>query len=684
MSKPVSCAPWRAVGAFLFGAALVLSASGVARADVASPLTGINGFGIEVVPYAVTDSGVVAGYSFLTLSSPYTTHAFRWTPTGGMVDLGTFGGSSAAAFGVSADGSVVAGYAYLSGDHAIHAFRWTPTGGMVDLGTLGGNSSLGQGLSADGNVVVGYSITGSAAAHAFRWTQAGGMADLGTLGGSTSLANGASADGSVVVGYSFLSGNSVLHVFRWTQAGGMADLGGLGGSRAYSGGVSADGNVVVGYAYLPGDSITHSFRWTQASGMVDLGTLGGSQSQAAAVSADGSVVVGVAYPTGSSAFHAFRWTQASGMQDLNTLLSQAGVNMTGVTLTAALGISPNGKYIVGYGTFPGSTLEGYLVCYDPSNSCIGLTTASKQQAATQQLADHSFASAVESRATASELLGMTRPMNDASYVQAGGMVGSAIGYTAGQASGHGVTVLGGVAYGSREYKDVRQANATTVAAAARYTFDDPFGDAGDALHPYAEAGGWVTPRASLTLTRPYANGAGTGMGVGSTEATSWAEYGRGGLIWDVTDSDRITGYGELGRQSMAYAPYSEAQSLANPFPASVESGVMRLNIARAGTEWTHRIDGMTDEEGRPLPVRLTLAGDAARSFASQTRMTASVSGIGRMNASSVEMTWGEFGARAEMQLPDNLSLALDLNGATGGGALGTTLHGGASVSYQLD
>jgi probable HAF family extracellular repeat protein len=58
------------------------------------------------------------------------------------------------------------------------AFRWTASGGMQDLGTLGSGYSAAYGVSAEGSVVVGVSD-----GYAFRWTAAGGMQDLGTLGG---------------------------------------------------------------------------------------------------------------------------------------------------------------------------------------------------------------------------------------------------------------------------------------------------------------------------------------------------------------------------------------------------------------------------------------------------------------------------------------------------------------------
>ena len=658
-----------------------------ARADVVSPTVTELGTstGTESDAGSVADNGATVGW--FTANSTAPLKAYRWTQAGGMVFLGTLGGSTSNSDGISADGNVAVGYSTLAGDTAYRAFRWTQASGMVDLGTFGGTNSFAWELSADGSVVVGDSyLTGNSADHAYRWTQGTGMVDLGTLGGTNSNAWGVSADGNVATGFSQIAGNGAYHAFRWTQGTGMADLGTLGGTNSYGFAISADGTTVAGYADIIGGT-EHAFRWTQATGMADLGTLGGSNSivqYGNSVSSDGGIIVGDSQITGSSTYHAFRWTQTTGMQDLNTLLSNAGVNMSGVTLNNAQGISPNGKYIVGQGAFPDSAVEAFLVCYDPASGCVGMTTGASQQASTQQLADNAHANMLESHATANEILGMTRPVDTSDYMQAGGMFGSAVGYTSGQYSARGVTVLGGLAYGAQDYPNIGQSDAPTVAAAARYTFDDPFGDAGQALHPYAEIGGWVTPQANLTLTRNYANGAGSNTGVGSTQETSWAEYGRGGLVWNLP-YDQFTGYGELGQQSLSYAGYSETQNLSNPFPASVDGSVLRLNIARVGTAWTHWLDPdlLDSLFAIRVPVSFTLAGDMARSFASTTTMTATVAGIGTMQASSPDTTWGEFGARVETQFTDHLALDLDLNGTSGGGAMGTALHGGAGVSYKF-
>jgi probable HAF family extracellular repeat protein len=171
-----------------------------------------------------------------------------WMATAGwsqsLTWLGTLGGGSSAAYGVSADGAVVVGVS--NG----RAFRWTASGGMQDLGTLGGWESEAWGVSADGSVVVGSARNAAGRFRAFRWTVDGGMQDLGTLGGSGSEAYGVSADGAVVVGVS--NGRA----FRWTAAGGMENLSTTyaclltdGSTLIKANAISPDGRYIVGTGY---------------------------------------------------------------------------------------------------------------------------------------------------------------------------------------------------------------------------------------------------------------------------------------------------------------------------------------------------------------------------------------------------------------------------------------------------
>jgi probable HAF family extracellular repeat protein len=272
--------------------------------DIYQPTLQVNG---------INESGQVVGWSYTAANDWKSTHAFSWTQEGGMIDLGTLGGSYSAAESVNVVGQVV-GESHTA-DGSTHAFSWTQEGGMVDLGTFGGSYSVARAVNDDGQVV-GESAIASGEWHAFSWTQEGGMLDLGTLGGSHSGANDVNDSGQVV-GYSFTVTGRPTHAFSWTRAGGMIDLT-LGDSYSWATDVNDDGQVVGSSAStLPGDD--HAFSWTKEGGMIDLGTLGGSYSSPFDLNNGGQVVGASSYTPDNYFTHAFSWTQTGGLIDLGTL-----------------------------------------------------------------------------------------------------------------------------------------------------------------------------------------------------------------------------------------------------------------------------------------------------------------------------------------------------------------------------
>ncbi len=317
--------------------------------DLSGGTVSSSGYGVS------PDGGVVVG----TSSSASGWEAFRWTADG-MAGLGDLpgGGFYSIALGASTGGAVVVGEGRSSaGDEA---FRRT-AGGMVGLGDLPGDGfgSRADAVSANGSVVVGQGLV-PGGAEAYRWTQPGGMVGLGDLPGGAliSIARGVSAGGAVVVGQGHSA--SGYEAFRWTQGGGMVGLGDLPGGLFASSGdaVSANGSVVVGYAGSA--SGIEAFRWTQGGGMVGLGDLPGGtfNSRAYGVSGDGSVVVGRAHST--SGQEAFIWDANNGIRKLKNVLTNAGLDLTGWTLTVARAVSNGGATIVGYGTNPDGDHEGWV------------------------------------------------------------------------------------------------------------------------------------------------------------------------------------------------------------------------------------------------------------------------------------------------------------------------------------
>jgi probable HAF family extracellular repeat protein len=171
----------------------------------------------------INDSGQITGVSG---TGPPNNHNHAYTAGGaGMSDLGTFGGSESAGFGINAGGQV-AGYAYLSDNTTAHAFR-----SLQDLGTLGGNRSEAYAINDSGQVT-GYARTSDGAEHAFLWTSSGSdgppnnprMKDLGPLGATYPRTYGLGINNSgQVVGKAYSSGYCAFLY----SAGVMTDLNSL-------------------------------------------------------------------------------------------------------------------------------------------------------------------------------------------------------------------------------------------------------------------------------------------------------------------------------------------------------------------------------------------------------------------------------------------------------------------------
>jgi probable HAF family extracellular repeat protein len=218
-------------------------------------------------------TGLAAG---LTCSTPFCAAGYAVT------DLGALGaGLASIATAIDDAGNVTGRYRQTLGDPRTRAFRWSPRGGFVDLGTLGGDSS--EGLGVRGERVVGVSDVAPAASHAFL-SDEGGIHDLGTLGGTASIARSINAAG-IAVGES-RAANNVVRATRYRN-GAVDDLGTLAGTPTASSAAMAinDGGVIVGRS----DTATgqsHAARWANDT-VVDLGTLGASPSIATAVNSHG-------------------------------------------------------------------------------------------------------------------------------------------------------------------------------------------------------------------------------------------------------------------------------------------------------------------------------------------------------------------------------------------------------------
>jgi probable HAF family extracellular repeat protein len=305
-----------------------------------------------------------------------------------VVDLGSLGGSSAAAFGVNASGLAVGSATDQFGN--MHAFS-SSGAGLTDLPL---NSGASDGIASAVNSAGAAAGTQFINGQAFATVWSGGAAlvianagsfatainDAGEVGGMLTTAGGQGhaflSDGGVLTDLGALPGGNWSSIyglnnqggaagygmtssgafsgFTWSPATGYSVLGTFGGANSYAMAINDWGDA-VGSAQLA-DGALNAFLDVNGQ-LTDLGTLGGLNSYAYGINDAGEIVGYSLLASGDP--HAFLYENGM-MIDLNSLIDAA----TGWVLNEAYAINASGE-IVGSGTLNG-VAEAFLLEYTGS------------------------------------------------------------------------------------------------------------------------------------------------------------------------------------------------------------------------------------------------------------------------------------------------------------------------------
>jgi probable HAF family extracellular repeat protein len=396
--------------------------------------------------------------------------------------------------------------------------------------------------------------------------------------------------------------------------------------------VSGDGLVVVGLGYIKTPT---AFRWTASAGMINIGS-----GDALDVNYDGSVVVGWSFFTANNG-RAARWTPSGGMKDLNVLLTNAGVNMKGITLGQATAVSGNGQFIVA---------DTYLVRYvEPNRPGRGpiaaLTKLEDVRNSVKNLCASRLASLIEQQSFAEHRGDRDRRV---SHLTEQLSLSSAVHFT-----------------------DEGRTDAARAAQASLALHYEP--EHRDDIAPFAEIGGWTAPNEGMRFERHYTNGAGTSTGQGFTDGRIAKSFARAGISWQPGPRDQLALSAEIAQSWSIWNGYVEPFSAANPFEANVAAATDMMSAGKLRLEWTEEVSPRS---------HFGLWAAAGRSFAGTADLNAAVPGLGTLTAAGFSaMTWVEVGGRASFQIMPNAFA--DVAGGVVTDPLGTAADVRATLRFMF-
>ena len=314
---------------------LVLAATQTAIAGILYTITDLGSVGgFESIPYAISNSGKVAGTTKINPMNVISRGFLYDIATGQTTLLGTLGGQHSYGAGVNDLGQVV-GLSNVQIDRQAYLYDGTR---MINLGTLGGRQSGAMAINDYGKIVGWADPLESDRARAFLYEN-GRMTDLGTFGGTDSAAYNINNRGQVV-GQAMLPDGSG-HAFLY-ENGRMTDLNPLGIGNSAATAINDRGDITIagGRGFLYADGVATELDSERTLHPMDINNRG--------------EIVGRYHPWPEPE-HAFLWRDGA-LFDLNDFVSEE----SGWLLTEATAINDSG-YIVGYGLVDGQYPRGFLL-----------------------------------------------------------------------------------------------------------------------------------------------------------------------------------------------------------------------------------------------------------------------------------------------------------------------------------
>jgi probable HAF family extracellular repeat protein len=396
----------------------------------------------------------------------------------------------------------------------------------------------------------------------------------------------------------------------------------------------------------------------ETGGMQGLGVLGVQTSDfrfsgVSAVSADGSVIVGES--TNSNGVtdwvEAFRWSTETGMQSVAEWLGP-DVDLTGILLDTAEGVSANGAVVIGWMTRDGFN-EAYLARVG------GLTTPED--------VSESFATLAAVTEQAGDAIGdfATRGRDCRTF----GATGFCAFMDLRAGFGDDDTALTGTA--GLAYRVGDRGRVGVATGFDWRTFDLGLGGDVDADGPMIAAfAGWGADDHSglqlfgagayghfdASIERGYVNGAGLASSEGDTTIDSTALYGRAAYGFPVAEEIVAGPFADITTAHSRQAGYSES---GGPFPASFEARDETTLTTRLGVNANVQLSSATNVE--------MFAAWAARPTDDADPVSGEIDGALEATADAPAGTgnWLEAGARAVRRLTQTVAIHGGVSGRFG-------------------